>query len=154
MPEQRNFTTQEASDLTGLSCATLQAYAAGGKSDLIRGEDFYIHRFAKFRKRLYFTRRGIQRLKLRAYRVYRCSQRPVPRSELGLAIPRRYMGSSLDEAVGRLTSTVSQVIIKYMRESPCAVPNCPCMTHRLGLPQADEIAAMLQAVKDAKAKRR
>jgi hypothetical protein len=26
-------------------------------------------------------------------------------------------------------------------EHPCAVPDCPCMTHRLGLPQADEFAA-------------
>jgi hypothetical protein len=37
---------------------------------------------------------------------------------------------------------------------PRAVLNCTCMMHRPGLPQADELALMLERVKEAKAARR
>jgi hypothetical protein len=53
----------------------------------------------------------------------------------------------------RIRDTINLVIRRY-KETPCAVPNCPCMVHRLGLPQADEIAALLEQVKDAAAERR
>ena len=53
----------------------------------------------------------------------------------------------------RIRDTINLVIREH-RNHPCAVSNCPCMVHRLGLPQADEIASMLQAVRDAKAARR
>jgi hypothetical protein len=53
----------------------------------------------------------------------------------------------------RLRQTIHHAILEYV-DKPCAVPNCPCMVHRLGLPQADEIAGLLQRVKDAAAKRR
>jgi hypothetical protein len=53
----------------------------------------------------------------------------------------------------RLKQNIRHVILEYP-EHPCALPNCPCMVHRLGLPQADEIAPMLERVKEAKPARR
>jgi hypothetical protein len=55
--------------------------------------------------------------------------------------------------LARLRDTINLVVREY-RNHPCAVPNCPCMVHRLGLPQADEIAALLERVKEAAAVRR
>ena len=59
----------------------------------------------------------------------------------------------MEEALARIRDTINLVIREY-RKHPCAVPNCPCMVHRLGLPQADEMASMLERVKEAKAARR
>jgi hypothetical protein len=42
----------------------------------------------------------------------------------------------------RLKQTIRHVILEYP-EHPCAVPNCPCMVHRLGLPQADVVVQTL-----------
>ena len=135
MPEQRHFTHQEASDLTGLAVSTLMKYPF--MTDLVRGEDFYVSRFARFRRRLYWTQRGIARLKTRSYRVFRDRQ-PMAEFTDDLSLPRRYAGTSEDETATRLTNTCRIVFTRYLA-TPCAVPNCPCMTHRLGLPQADVI---------------
>jgi hypothetical protein len=45
------------------------------------------------------------------------------------------------------------VVQKYLLH-PCAVANCPCMVHRLGLPQADAIAAERAALEERKAARK
>jgi hypothetical protein len=145
-----HYTVQEAADATDLAVSTLRRYACG-QADLVRGVDFYIHRFARFRRKLYFTPRGIQRLKLRAYHIVRKSYPNDAR--FSFTLPPRYDGTSYEEAVSRVANTTALVIREY-RNHPCAVPNCPCMVHRLGLPQADEIAVMLQRVKDAAASRR
>lgn len=147
-----HYTVQETADSTGLSVQTLRKYTSCGMTDLVRGEDYYIHRFAHFRKRLYFTHRGLARLKTRSYRVSR-QPRPSSRQQFGFMIPPRYNGSCMEEALARLRDTINLVIWEY-RNHPCAVPNCPCMIHRLGLPQADEIAQLVQRVKDAAASRR
>ena len=69
------------------------------------------------------------------------------------APPKRIVTHALLPTTARLRDTINLVIHEY-RNHPCEVPNCPCMVHRLGLPQADEMGAMLQAVKDAAAQRR
>lgn len=33
---------------------------------------------------------------------------------------------------------------KYL-ERPCAVPNCPCIIHRLGMPQPDVVAEVMHS---------
>lgn len=147
---RERYTSQEAADIVGLSAQTLKQYAY--VTDLVRGEDFYIHRFARFRRKMYWTARGLARLKTRSYRVRDCREyEPAPVYNES-ALPGRYWKSSGQEAAARLRSTARIVYGKYL-ETPCAVPNCPCMTHRLGLPQADEIAAVMALKAEARSKR-
>lgn len=150
MPRER-YTTQEAADIVGLSVRTLQQYPF--VTDLVRGEDFYIHRFAKFRRRTYWTARGIARLKTRSYRVRESRDyQHAPGEYIEHAIGRRYLRGSVQEMAARIANSARIIYGKYL-ETPCAVPNCPCMTHRLGLPQADEIAQVM-ALKAAARKRK
>jgi hypothetical protein len=144
MPRER-YTVQEASDLTGLAVSTLKQYPF--TTDLVRGEDFYVHRFARFRRRTYWTARGIARLKTRSYRVDK--QYREASFHARLPLPRRYDGTSVQEIAARLFQRIRLALYAY-KDSPCAVPNCPCMTHRLGLPQADEIAAVMAMKAEAR----
>jgi hypothetical protein len=50
-------------------------------------------------------------------------------------------------------TVIRHEILEYA-DNPCAVPNCPCMVDRLGLPQAAKIAALVERVREAKAARR
>jgi hypothetical protein len=148
---RERYTVEQAADLSGLSVKTLKQYPF--ITDLVRGEDFYIHRFARFRRRTYWTARGIARLKTRSYRVRDSREyAPAPAPYVETAVGRRYVRSSVQEMVARLRNAARIVYGAYL-QTPCAVPNCPCMTHRLGLPQADEIAAVMALKADAKAKR-
>ena len=61
-------------------------------------------------------------------------------------VPPRYNGTSMEEALARIRDTINLVIREYGKH-PCAVPSCPCMVHRLGLPQVYEITALLERVK-------
>ncbi len=149
MPRER-YTVQEASDLTGLAVSTLKQYPF--TTDLVRGEDFYVSRYARFRRKTWWTARGLARLKTRSYRVssvYR--QAPVYRFDDTL-LPRRDVDCTVQEAVAKLINRVNLAFNRY-KASPCAVPNCPCMTHRLGLPQADEIAAVMALKAERKRKK-
>jgi hypothetical protein len=85
----RIFMDEETDDATGLSVQTLRKYTSCGMTELIRGVDFYIHRFAHFRRRLYFTPRGLARLRLRAYRVTREPRKADP-PQFGFMVPPRY----------------------------------------------------------------
>jgi hypothetical protein len=66
---------------------------------------------------------------------------------------RGYSRRSIKQGIGheRLKQNIRHVILEYP-EHPCGLPSCPCIVHRLGLPQADEIAPMLLPLKDVKQK--
>jgi hypothetical protein len=147
-----HYTVQETADAAGLGVETLRKYTSCGMTDLVRGEDFYVSRFAHYRRRLYLTTRGLARLRIRSYRVTRQPQ-PSSGPQFGFMVPPRYNGASMEEQLARIRDTINLIIREY-RNHPCAVPNSPCMTHRLGLPQADELASMLSRVREAKAARR
>ncbi len=143
---REKYTVQEASDLTGLSVQTLRSYPY--VTDLVRGEDYYVSRFARFRRRTWWTPRGIARLKTRSYRVAKVSH-SAQLPELDHVLPRSYAGTSAGESSARTRNRMLLAFTRYL-QNPCAVPNCPCMTHRLGLPQADEIAIAMSKAKDRK----
>jgi hypothetical protein len=48
----------------------------------------------------------------------------------------------MQERRTRLKQAVAVASREYL-EHPCAVPDCPCMTLRLGLPQVDVIAEVI-----------
>ena len=133
--ERRWLSIEDAAALTGLSPSTLRVYCHG-HTDLVRGLDFYVARQYRHRARTFFTLRGIERLMLGNYSIRRASRNPEHAGFIR-GLPPRYHGSSSLEAWCRLADTIVLVIHDYSY-SPCAVPNCPCMVHRLGLPQADD----------------
>jgi hypothetical protein len=98
---------------------------------LVRGEDFYVHRLASFRRRLYFTHCGLARLRTRSYHLTR-EPRKASSPQFGLTVPPSYNGTSRQETLDRIRDTINLVIREYGNH-PCAVPNCLCMVHRLGL---------------------
>jgi hypothetical protein len=124
-PRSRPVSINDAANLAGLSVSTLRTYTQAGRSDLIRGLDFYVHRQG-VRRRLYFTARGLSRLLSRNYRSESPSQRINPRAynleQFGL--PPRYEGSSAQERRQRVQQMIYIAFMKY-KTHPCAVPWLP-----------------------------
>jgi hypothetical protein len=133
---------REVSEAVGLSPITLRSYTSRGKSDLVRGVDFIVRRTSPYRRQLMITERGLLRLQARAYRV---SGEPLaPSRQLiwnGREKPPPIKGSPQERRM-RLKQAVAVVSRQYL-EHPCAVPSCPCIVHRLGLPQADVVAEVM-----------
>jgi hypothetical protein len=96
------------------------------------------------------TDRGLLRLQARAYRVYGEPLAPSRQFIWNGQEKLPPIKGSLQERRVRLKQAIAIAFREYLKQ-PGAPPNCPCMTHRLGLPQADEIASMLERVKKAKA---
>ena|SRR5271166_3801807 len=136
------YDLHEVSDAVGLSRVTLQSYTSRGKSDLVRGVDFIVQRISPYRRRLMITDRGLLRLQTRTYRVFGETLAPSRQfvwngKEKLLAIK-----GSPQERPMRLKQVVAVFSREYLKH-PCAVPNRPCMTHRLGLPQANVVAEVM-----------
>lgn len=140
--------------MVGLTPQTLTNYVRPGYSNLQRGTDFIIRCWPAgpwMRRRLYFTDRGVARLQARAYRTFRPDgQSPRARAfieqaamvELKPVKATRPLGSfNRVERRMRVRELNFRVAREYL-SNPCAVPNCPCITHRLGLPRAEELAAL------------
>lgn len=137
------YTVQETAERAHLAPSTLQVYARG-RANLIRGVDFLVRREGKWCRRLYFTERGLHRLSTRAYRVGNSGVNDVP---FRVVVPPFLTPPSVHDydrraRNRRYLSIITQVLDLYSK-SPCAVPDCPCITHKLGLPRLDE---MLEAV--------
>jgi hypothetical protein len=128
----------DAAEIADLRPDTLKKYCCG-YSDLVRGIDFVVRRFAPYRKRIYFTKRGIFRLQSRSYRTFLHGNG----SSSAIASFRHpglqpvYRGSSEVELRQRARQRLALVMQQYP-EHPCAVPSCLCIIHRLGLTQADD----------------
>jgi hypothetical protein len=145
-----------AAGILGLSPITLSNYTRLGYSDLVRGVDYFVRYWQEgpyHRRKLFFTEQGLHRLKIRAYRVFRPgpsspSQRAfIDRMDATVRLPRREDRSRRippgrhSLAANRLVrEQVARVMREYL-EHPCAVPTCPCMTHRLGLPTLAELVS-------------
>lgn len=141
-----NMTVAEAAQSVGLAVSTLRSYLKAGRSDLVRGLDFYCHRYALNRHRNYITPRGLHRLRVGAYRAFAPNYSgPVYDASWhgSRGIPPRYEGSSAGEQSQRLKSRIFLASLDY-EKSPCALANCPCIVHRLGMPQADELAQIAE----------
>lgn len=149
------YDRNQAAEKVGLSPATLTNYTRLGYTDLVRGQDYFVRFWRRgpyHRRKLFFTERGIRRLALKAYRVYRPgrlspSQRGfVARMDAAVRFPGREdrvgripQGHSL--AVNRaVRDRVAQVMREYLAH-PCAMPGCGCVTHKLGLPTMEDLCA-------------
>jgi len=149
------YDRNEAASLVGLSPVTLTNYTRVGYSDLVRGLDYFVRFWQRgpyHRRKLFFTERGLQRLRLRAYRVFRPgplspSQRAfLKRMDATVRLPMKANRSGR-VPVGmhplatnrRMRDEAAQAIRVYLQHGGCAVPNCPCISHRLGLPTMQKL---------------
>jgi len=140
----------------GLSPITLTNDTPPGYSNLKRGSDYFVRYWRQgphFRRKLFFTEEGLLRLRRRSYRVFR----PGPLSPSQRAFlagmdekihwpkkedqPDRVKLGSNPLAVNRRVRDEAARVMRECLEHPCAVPNCRCMTHRLGLPTLAELVA-------------
>ncbi len=146
----------EAAERVGLAPQTLANYTRPGYSTLERGVDFVIrvwNRGPWVRRTLWFTERGLRRLQLRQYQVFRPG-RPSPRAleflQKATAAPavgkknagRPIADYSRMERRMRLRDQLHRFVREYL-EHPCALPACRCICHLAGLPRADVIADLL-----------
>ena len=127
----------------GLSPTTLQNYTSRGKSDLIRGLDFFVRRTSPYRRQLMFTERGLRRLQARAYRVFSEVLAPSRQTVWNGQERLPPIQGSHQERRMRLKQAIATGIRDYLR-TPCAVPNCPCMIHRLGVPQIGVVVEVMR----------
>ncbi len=149
------YDRNQAAEMLGLSPITLTNYTRVGYSDLVRGQDYFVRSWQRgpyHRRKLFFTARGIQRLALKKYRVYRpgplsaSQQSFIARMDATVRLPGKEDRPN-SFPVGRhplatrrwLRDEAARVMREYL-EHPCAAPNCQCMTHRLGLPTLAELA--------------
>jgi len=132
------YRLQEASVLAGLAAITISRYFIAGRTDLVRGEDFFVRRAGPCRRQLVITERGLKRLQTRSYRVFREGKQAsiVAPPRAGIVKLRGDVNST-DRRL-RVKASVAQAFRAYL-EHPCAVPGCQCIIHRLGAPQADEL---------------
>jgi hypothetical protein len=142
-PRFKPVSINEAADLVGLSLSALRTYTQAGRSDLVRDLDYYVHRRG-LRHRIYFTARGMQRLCSRNYSTGPADVKQFIRAydPTRYGMPPRYDGSSRQERNQRTKQLIYLAMRAYLKH-PCAVPDCRCMTHRLGLPQAAEMVELL-----------
>lgn len=151
------YSVVEAAEKAGLAVATVKNYCRPGYSDLVRDLDFFVRRWKKgcwLRKEIKFTERGLQRLAMRQYKVYRPDGIVSPSARrfaqtAALAELKLVQDRSLPlpsrgqiERRMRVRDEAFRVARLYI-ESPCAVPGCPCMAHKLGLPQADALVELM-----------
>ena len=155
------YDRNEAADLVGLSPITLANYTRAGYSDLARGLDYFVRSWQQgpyHRRKLFFTERGLRRLVLKTYRVYRpgspssSQQEFIDRMDATVRMPsKKYRPGGVPVGTHRLAINrrVRDEIATAMREyleRPCAVPNCPCMSHRLGLPTMEKLGKLCTSV--------
>lgn len=140
--------------MVGLSPITLSNYTRVGYSDLVRDQDYFVHYWQQgphYMRKLFFTERGMQRLALKKYRVYRpgplsaSQQSFIGRMDAAVRLAKKRDlagGISASSHPLRMNRAVRDRIAGVMRdypEHPCAVPDCRCITHRLGLPTFTEL---------------
>jgi hypothetical protein len=128
------YNLRDVAAAVGLSPITLQNYTARGRSDLIRGLDFIVRRTSPCRRQLMFTERGMQRLQLHQYRVFGEALAPSRQTIWNGTERLPPIKGSPQEQRMRLKQAIAVGIRDYLK-TPCAVPSCPCMIHRLGVPQ-------------------
>lgn len=137
-----SVTVLEASKQSGLSVESIRTYCRRGRSNLIRHQDFFVRRLSPTRYCLMITPDGLKRLCLRAYKVRAvASLRPGKRARVQTTADinvvdkvRRWKGNSEREQWWRLARETRDILDLYLA-NPCAVPNCQCIIHRLGVPQ-------------------
>ena len=92
------YDRNEAAEILGLSPITLSNYTRVGCSDLVRGVDYFVRYWQRgpyHRRKLFFTERGMKRLRMGAYRVFRPgklspSQRTfIARMDATVHLPRK-----------------------------------------------------------------
>ncbi len=150
------YSRLETADLVGLAPRTLSNYTRPGYSTLERGEDFVVRVWKRgpwVRRTLSFTERGLRRLRLRQYQVFRpgvSNPRAVDFLRRAAATPaagkknggRPITSYSALERRMRLRDQLHRFVREYL-EHPCALPSCGCISHLAGLPRADVIAGLL-----------
>jgi hypothetical protein len=82
--------------------------------------------------------RGLLRLRLRKYQVFAETLAPSRQTVWNGQERLPPIKGSPQEQRMRLKQAIIVGIRAYIK-TPSAVPNCPCMIHRLGVPQAGEI---------------
>lgn len=140
----------EAAAIAGLAVSTLRTYCASpGRSSLVRDQDFYVHRRG-MRRQTYFTARGMARLIARAYSTEPDLSFPSRQADIqrfnnclkdkdNYGLSPRYHGTSRQEARQRVGQRLYSFVRAYLAgRQACAVPACPCISHRCGVPQADD----------------
>jgi hypothetical protein len=84
------------------------------------------------------TERGLLRLRLRKYRVFAETLAPSRQTVWNGQERVPPIEGSPQERRMRLKRAIIVGFRDYLK-TPCAVPNCPCMIHRLGVPQIDVV---------------
>ena len=139
------YDVEEVASKVGLSPVTIRYYLKPYGSDLVRGKDYVLWRYAAGRRRFRVTDRGLERLALGQYRAWSWSagHRPTPAKPKDYGTPRLKLTGPRAERLGYLQAAMFHAVRRYL-ETPCAVPNCPCIIHKLGVPQADVVQVIMK----------
>jgi hypothetical protein len=133
----------------GLSPVTLTNYTRVGYTDLVRRIDYVVRCWRQgpyIRRNLYFTERGLaSKQGLTTFSAKNIGWHP--HSAPSSSAWTRFATSGRMAVRWKVTrffsvdgyrEGVALVAREYLRGPGCAVPNCSCLTHRLGLFQTDE----------------
>jgi hypothetical protein len=90
-----------------------------------------------------FTERGLRRFQFHRYRVFGEVLAPSRRTIWNGRERLPPIQGSPQERRMRLKQAITVGIRDYLK-NPCAVPNCPGLIHRLGVPQIDVVVEVMR----------
>jgi hypothetical protein len=154
------YEINEVADAAGLSPEYVRNISSRGMSTLVRGPDFFTYRWRCFnyvRARVLFTKRGLLRVVTRDFK--KVSPRPTPKIDFA----QRWVDERLASNLGAQASRDSQdrhrrwhdaeLAVRLNRSSPCMVPGCACVYHRL-VDESKQLRATNPATEKYLARRR
>ena len=138
------YSLDEVARRVGLARSTLHKYC-NGRVDLVRGKDFILWRNGPhvWRKQLMFTDRGLERLALRQYHFRPWKAPALVYEPKDPGRPRLRLKGPRGERIAQLRAVLYDALWRY-QETPCAHPGCPCVIHKLGVPQADVVQIIMK----------
>jgi hypothetical protein len=139
------YEIQEVSAKLGLSPITVRNYLRAGQSDLVRGRDFIVWRINSAKRRYRITEYGLERLTLGHYstRRWHPGARQAEEKPRDTYHPRLRLTGPRSERIGQLRAVLYDALWRY-QETPCAQPGCPCVIHKLGVPQAEVVQIIMK----------
>jgi len=86
---------------------------------------------------------GLERLALRRYKTRTDGYWKLEEKPKDYGSPRLRLSGPRSERIGQLRAVLYDALWRY-QDTPCAQPGCPCIIHKLGVPQADVVQVIMK----------
>ncbi len=122
----------------------MRNYLRPGWTDLVRGRDYILWTYRATKQRYRVTDRGLERLALQQYHVLGWQRaRYLDEKPRDYGSPKLRLTGRRSQRVAYFRAVLYDALWRY-QETPCAQPGCPCVIHKLGVPQAEVVQVIMK----------